>query len=787
MPASRLAGCAAAMLLALLGSARQVPAATVTLQTNILGATPGFVAYNSGHFVPASNTRDWWHYCGVNGARVFITASLIEPPSQIPGGTAGVTNQSSFLARCAALRANPLASTYVNWSYVTNRYGLTLQHGSNILNVNYACAELRRLAIRLLVCITASTSTFPITDTNDWDGKWALWQHYYVEAFYLGREFNVERYQMFNEPNLDDLTQAEYLDRLQLASDALQSASADVNQIYGKALAPQLFAPVSAGTAGSTYSSWGQPVVDSRHINFLGQTDPNFWLIRHYDYHEYNSTPANFGANLASLNSSLTAAMAPEPRFPTAISEFNVHTASTFSTTTDTLDTPWKYARFGALVANLVNNGCDELYCFKFSQTLYSDTVPIKKNGMLFVDNTNAPYNIGGITKAGEVWRLFARALPSGGNRLNLTKGSGTSGLDLVASYDSVAQMYHLFSANDSSDVDLTLDVTAWKLPVGQQVLVQEVSETNYGGVRALATLANNQISAGIHATNTVLMFSLPTRALAPAQTLLASEDATVSDGSNRTSNYGAHITCQVKNSSTNSGGRSATFFKFHLPALNKTNLQFALLTVRASSINGASLAQAHVYGVTNNAWSQNSLTWATAPNLAQNIAPGLSYTNNFLLGAGDSARMVGQLVANATSSDRTIDVTDLVRNAAGSDVSFLLTREVRYYGDSQDGDGMAIVSREGDAVNGPRLQLLLAQEATPTPRPALVLAPASNGFELHWPTNASSFTLQAAASPNASGLWAAETPPPGITGTNYIFVVRPTNTARFFRLVQGN
>ena len=114
--------------------------------------------------------------------------------------------------------------------------------------------------------------------------------------------------------------------------------------------------------------------------------------------------------HLASLHGWLTADMAPEPRFPTTISEFNVHTAGTFNTMTETLDSPSKYARFGAMVANLVSNSCDELYCFKFSQTLYSSTVPIKKNGMHFVDNTNAPYNIGGITKGGEVWRLFNQA-----------------------------------------------------------------------------------------------------------------------------------------------------------------------------------------------------------------------------------------------------------------------------------------------------------------------------------------------------------------------------------------
>ena len=41
----------------------------------------------------------------------------------------------------------------------------------------------------------------------------------------------------------------------------------------------------------------------------------------------------------------------------------------------------------------------------------------MKKNGTHFVDNDNAPYNIGGVTKGGEVVRLFAKGF-AGANEL---------------------------------------------------------------------------------------------------------------------------------------------------------------------------------------------------------------------------------------------------------------------------------------------------------------------------------------------------------------------------------
>ncbi len=679
----------------------------------MLGGTPGLLAYNSGHFVPGSNTRDWWRYAGVSGARVFLTASLIEATDDIPGTGDGVTDQAGFLSRRAALRADPLNPSYINWAYLTNRYRLTHQHGSNILEPYYTGVCLRQLGVRMLISIQASSATFPIASASDWAGKWELWQHYYFQAFFLGREFDVERFQMWNEPDLSGgPTVADYVERLKLASDAIQCALADVNQRYGKSLAARIIAPVTAGNASSDYTGWGYPIITNRHVNFLGQTEPGFSLIHQYDYHEYNSSVSAFGSNLRSLHGWLTADLAPEPRLPTSISEFNAHTAGVFDTMTETLDSPSQFTRLGAISATLVSNYCHELYCFKFSQTLYSSTVPIKKNGTHFVDNTNAPYNIGGITKGGEVWRLFNQAAAPGRDRLSVILGPGATALKLTATYDAALSIYRLFSANDSVSADITLDASAWSLPPGQRVLLEEVSETLAGGVRALATVTGNQVVAGTHSSNSVWLLTLPAKPQSPVLTVSATDDAMVEDGANQSANYGSNAVCWVRNNSTNSAARSAALVKFHLPVIYKPDIQFALLTVRAASINGGSNAQAHVYGLTNNAWSQSTLSWATAPNLAQNTPAGWHYTNNFILGAGEGAQIIGQVLADATPADRIVNVTDFVRSRAGFEASFLLAREVRFYGDVQDDDGLSILAREGDPANGPRLVIVRQQDS---------------------------------------------------------------------------
>ncbi len=366
-------------------------------------------------------------------------------------------------------------------------------------------------------------------------GKWELWQHYYFQAFYLGREFDVERFQMWNEPDLTGgPTVSDYLERLKLASDAIQCALADVNARYGKSLAARIVAPVTAGNASGDYTGWGQPIILNRHVNFLGQTDANFSLIHQYDYHEYNSAVSTFGSHLQSLHGWLTADMAPEPRLPTSISEFNAHTAAVF----DTMPRRWIRPRslrgwppfrprWSAMTA--ANSTVSSS-----ARRSISSTVPIKKNGTHFVDNTNSPYNIGGVTKGGEVWRLFNQAAAPGRDRLRVAQGSGATALKLMATYEAGPRVYRLFSANDSASVDTILDVSAWNLPAGQRALLQEVSDSLAGGVRALATVTDNQVAAGTHGANSVWLFTLPAKPQSPVLTVVATDDTMAQDGANR-------------------------------------------------------------------------------------------------------------------------------------------------------------------------------------------------------------------------------------------------------------
>ncbi len=720
----------AAALFLLLGSAlfRVALAGTLTVKTNTLANTPDLLAYNAAHFCPGSNTREWWRYSGVNGARVFLTASVIEATDDIAGRGDGVTDQAGFVSRKAALRANPLNTNYINWPYFANRYGITTAHGANIIQPNYALSQLRQLGIQILVCITASQSTFVISNASDWAGKWELWQHYYAQSFYLGRYFDVQRYQMYNEPDHSPaVPQAEYLQRLQLISDAVQSAIADVNLLYGKSLTPIIHAPV---ITTPSYNTWSQLVVSNRHLNYLGQTDSNFWLLNNYDYHQYNSTPTGFGSNLATLRSSLASAMAPEPAFPTSISEFNTHTAANFDAIADTLDYPTEYPNLGAIAANLVQNHQDELYLFKIGQTTgdVGDNYPVRKNGTHYIDNDNSPYNIGGITKGGEVWRLFNKAFATGRQRKDVTVGSGLSALTFLASYDPATARCFVYSVNNSaSDTSLTVDVSAYHIQDNNRVLIEEVSENSYSAVAHYTQVVGGLVTTFTQPANSVWLITIPGKAQqfvspnVPTLLVSATEDATVKDGANKNTNYGSQTNLLARNDPVSTAGRSASFIKFHLPQVYLPDVQLAVLSVFGATVTTNATVQAHVYALTNSSWSGTSITWATAPNLKQNIAAGIHITNDFLTGLGDSAFLQGQLVFSSTNpTEMQIDVTDFIRSRTNYDVSFLVAQEPRWNvtlpsladGDTQP-DGMQLVSLEGaGASSGPRLRFVRLKDS---------------------------------------------------------------------------
>jgi hypothetical protein len=723
----------AAFLVLAAASAKQVTAVDVVVSPNVIGRTPETIGYNAAHFMPGSNTAAWWKYSGVNGARVWATPAVVEGSDDNTIFGDGVATQQQFIDRRAALRNDPLNTAYINWPHFENRYANNPTSG-NILNLKYAFGELQKLGADSVVEIHRTNAAYPFAAAGTaagWGSRWEQWQHFYAQAFYLAKNFDVRRYQMYNEPNhnSNSISQAEYVERLQLASDAVQSAIADVNAMFGKSLVAQVQGPVTAGgltlfnavpggDPRDDVTGWGQIVMNNLHTNYLGQVDPEFQLIQTYAYQQYNATGTTFASQLSGIKNLVTQAAGGAP-MRTAITEFNVHTAANFDAIPETLDSPSKFSRLGAIFTNLTNQQPDELYVFKFGQTADSSDSGVKKNGVHFVDNNSAPYNVGGVTKGGEVVRLFAKGFAGAKDLLQLpaASGSGAGDLQMAVSHDAAAGKYSLLSANEATGArSVTLNLNSWNVAPGAVAIVEEVSATSHGEVRQMLTVPANGILSLTQPAQSVLLVSIPQQAPAYRVSLTSTDDAMVKGGANGTGNYGTSPNLYAKNEPTNAAARNVSFTKFDLGAIPVDSVEQAILRFYGENEGSASQVIAHVYGIVDDSWNEGTINWNNAPNLSLTSGVVNDISHNFITGIGDTATVLGHLTGTQTARDLMLDVTSFVREHPDQKLSILIAREVRIDGENVDDDltSLKLASKERGVAFAPTLMLSLNETALP-------------------------------------------------------------------------
>lgn len=706
-----------------LAATNAAQAVEVSVSPKPIGRGPTLFGYNAAHFTPGSNTADWWRYSGVNAARVWSPPGVVEGQDDNHVWGDGVGRASQFAARRRALRADPLSAEYISWDHFDAGFNKQITAG-NRMQLNHAFAQLVGIGITPLAVISRANTAYPFAEAdtvNGWRDRWEHWQHFYAQAFYLARHHGVERFHVFNEPDhgSQDVSQNEYLERLQLASDAIQSAVEDANRLFGSSLIAQVQAPVSAGSVNKfdprpggdprdDKKGWGQLVVENLNSWHPGIGEPTYPLITTYAYQQYNATGAAFGADLARIKRLIDRSPG-SPNLKVALTEFNVHTARTFSTLEETLDTPAKAARLGSILIGLANNEPDELYVFKHGQT-DNFGKQIKKNGVHYVDNATTPYNVGGSTLAGEVVRLFAKGFAGSAELLRTRSADAPTGLATLASRRAGGEVFVL-SANESSEsVSLSIDLSRLGLPATAAVMVEEVSATRTGQVRSFATLPPNGVVAIDQPSESVLLVSAsaaPSRKL----TVSALQDAMVKSGVNSDDNYGYSRNLRAKSNAANPNARNASFVKFRLGDVDPTAIDQAVLRVRGANEGTEATVTAHVYGIFADDWTEGSIVWDTAPNLAASQRGVTTIADNFVEGAGQSAFFVGHFTAAQSRDALAIDVTDFVHRHPDKTLSFLIARELRAPGENVD-DAMrslCIDSRESSDGSGPELMLAVA------------------------------------------------------------------------------
>lgn len=668
------------------------------------GVTPRFLGFNNGHFRSTSNTTAWVDYSGINAMRVWAAANDYEnPDDRAPFGD-GVASLADFDARKVALRAdlmvNPDSTAYINWpAYNWSK----TQTGRNNINLDYVLGQLHDKGVDVVLQTTRSNASMYALSASDYGGQWEQWQWYYTIAYWAARNYDVQRYQMYNEPDLDsDLPRSEWVLRMQLASDAIRSAIADVNAHFGKSLTADVYGPVAASTTGSL-STWGKDMLNANRTDYAGRPI-GVDNVTTYDVHRYNSTGPTFASDQATFDNAIPGYNASGQNLPVTYTEFNRQNTSSFSSSPNSLDTPSVYTELASIFVGAMSQDVKGMYAFKFNQTYWTNSSGVEepmKTGFYYVDDSASAHstdthNTTGATQGAEVMRLSDKALA--GQRPRYAVSTGNALNDAVGSFDADTGRYYYYSVNrDASAASVSLNLSNWNVAPGQVVTVEEVSSAHHGDVSRSYVVPANKTLTFSQTAQSLFLLSIPSGTQQASMDLEATADASVSNASPGMNN-GTSPTAFV-NRSASSTADDATYLKFSLGGTGKATVSRALLRLTGQNVANSAQTTLHVYGLFDDSWTETGINWSNAPDLA-------GAADARLVNVGTDAFPVGQLTYDGTANEWAIDVTDFVRRHPDATLSFAVVREQRFTGDA-DTSRVQIYTREA-ATGRPRLSLSL-------------------------------------------------------------------------------
>lgn len=701
----------------------ELPGRAVSLQVHreIVGETPEILGVNTGHFDIGSNTMSRIRYLQPNGIRIFINGSHFVSKrnnryDMEPWGD-GVNTRSSFEQRRLNLRANPLSADFIDWAYYEDRLEAYRLTGINVFSVPHVLNLLTREGFGILSQTTISKAHLGFDDSNDWASRWEYWKFYYAYAYLMVREYGIHYFQMYNEPNhsasgVDDDFPG-YLERLKLASDAIQSAVADFNDANEKDFKVKIMAPVLAGLN----QTWANAVAKELNTELVDDGTGFGSLFQSFSYQLYNQTGPVFG-NTVNTARSLVESASGRTNFEISITEFNVHTNRTFSGLNETLDSPEKFSRLGSIYNGLIVNSVNQLYAFKFNQTDGKDSIGIRKNGLAYVDNQGAPYDTGGLTGGFEVARLYNEAFSGSQDLLRLPSHNVPNNLNSVISFLSGRKKdgsYRLAIANETTDaLALNIDFGNWELNSDDLVIIEEVSSNRIGEIVLKRAIGESKQLATLQPSESVWMirvFQLENL----RDTILHPRFAASFKGDNSPAVQASEQhPLRARHHLLSPPNRSVIILDYDLGHISHRDDARAYLHLRGNIEAEQEEAIYHVYAI-RDAWRPKSgLSWDEVPHLRnRNLAIAGPRINANLIGNEEEwVQLVGTFRATSNfPQNYRMDVTDVVRQSFLPWMVFMISRDIRNTDDSNvNTSSMVLSDFSTNASLAPRLKLYLPE-----------------------------------------------------------------------------
>lgn len=160
-----------------------------------------------------------------------------------------------------------------------------------------------------------------------------------------------------------------------------------------------------------------------------------------------------------------------------------------------------------------------------------------------------------------------------------------------------------------------------------------------------------------------------------------ATHDAYVRDGTYASTNYGTTSGLQIKAGALNSGYTRKSFLKFDISNRAGTTVSAAKLKLKADTVGTDASRTIRIYGITNNTWTEGTITWDNAPS-----------TNRTLITSFN--------VSNTAGTVYEIDITSYIASHLSDGY---VTLELVNEGTATSNCQVTFVSREG-AVGKPEL-----------------------------------------------------------------------------------
>ncbi len=362
-------------------------------------------------------------------------------------------------------------------------------------------------------------------ESGYFEERWEQYRVMYLGGLWLSEQGVVD-VELYNEPDKDwaCLDQTRWIETAQINSEALQDAAADLGRPR-----PTLIAP---STAASFSTEYGESIFGFMNLPFGAKVDvPAFTLFDSYAWHGYGDGNKCIGrgkvddycvpnghklSTKQDLAVSKLAALG-YPKMPTYISEFNCFTfRAAEELSGHVFDMPETAACVGAMIGGLLvgDNVPTSMSLHKLVQNRVPSTASgVGKNGVLFAQTSEPPFDIGGSTKAFEVYRLILNRLTSGDNqeivrirspshRLDEASSSrkGTTGWGLRHTGGRMLSIF-LSHQDYKKAGKVLIDMEYLGVPPGSTISVNAVTYWNHGCITGLIGSGRGELDKVVEAT----------------------------------------------------------------------------------------------------------------------------------------------------------------------------------------------------------------------------------------------------------------------------------------------